>query len=741
MTQKTYVRLYIFFLIVSVFLAACSQQDHIYKIGVSQCSVGIWRSKVNNEMLAAQHLFDQDVDVDIVDCYDQSDDQIRQIDSMVAAGIDLLVVAPNDYKIAPALKRAKDKGIPIVLFDRMVESDDFTAFIGGSNVAIGELAANYATQIAAESEGHNVLEIAALQNTSPARERHQGFETVMKQHPEVNYRCIISNWDDNDTRNILKKEIEEGRIPDAVFCHSDFMALGAHHAVAETGMEQKIKIIGVDGLPNEGIEYVQKGWLAGTCVYPTHGEEIVRLALDILNGKPYERINHLNILLITPQNAGMIARYANEMKNQSEDLVVIQEKLDNYFGLYHVQTKIIWASVLLIVLLVVAVAVTWLAVKQIRTAHRKQKALNKEQTRFYTNASHQLKTPLTLIAGPIKELIEKGSLKGKDRELLEIVGRNVSQLEALVTDVLSFRREVQSTISDTTVASAGSPGRAKDIVLETHLEMLNQDDTDELPNILIVEDNDDMRRYLRTLLADRFYVLEASDGQSGLRLARESVPDLIVSDVMMPVMDGLQLCKQLKENFITSHIPVILLTARSEERQQMEGYESGADAYLTKPFSAEVLVSRICNLLASRRQLRQLFNSREGMGLSASAAINSATPAPPEVKVTTQDRLFIDQLKEAVMGSMANPNLKMDELGEQLGISRVQLYRKVKTLTGLSPVELLRQMRLQRALTLLNSTTKTVAEIAFDVGFNSPSYFSNCFKKQFGKLPMEMRMK
>jgi DNA-binding response OmpR family regulator len=240
--------------------------------------------------------------------------------------------------------------------------------------------------------------------------------------------------------------------------------------------------------------------------------------------------------------------------------------------------------------------------------------------------------------------------------------------------------------------------------------MLNQDDTDELPNILIVEDNDDMRRYLRTMLADRFYVLEASDGQSGLRLARESVPDLIVSDVMMPVMDGLQLCKQLKENFITSHIPVILLTARSEERQQMEGYESGADAYLTKPFSAEVLVSRICNLLASRRQLRQLFNSREGMGLSASAAINSATPAPPEVKVTTQDRLFMDQLKEAVMGNMANPNLKMDELGEQLGISRVQLYRKVKTLTGLSPVELLRQMRLQRALTLLNSTEVDVVE-------------------------------
>ena len=261
------------FLMLMVLLTACSKPDHIYKIGVSQCSIGLWRSKVNNEMLAAQHLFDQDVKVEIVDCYDQSDDQIRQIDSLVASGIDLLVVAPNDYKIAPALKRAKDKGIPIVLFDRMVESNDYTAFIGGSNVAIGEMAANYAVQLAAESEGHNVLEIAALQNTSPARERHQGFERVMKQHQDANYHYIIGNWDDNDTHDILKKEIEAGRIPDVVFCHSDFMALGAHRATVEARLENKIKVIGVDGLPIEGIKYVQKGWLAGTCVYPTHGEE------------------------------------------------------------------------------------------------------------------------------------------------------------------------------------------------------------------------------------------------------------------------------------------------------------------------------------------------------------------------------------------------------------------------------------------------------------------------------------
>lgn len=730
----------LYFLILSALLAACSGQDHVYKIGVSQCSIGLWRSKVNNEMLAAQHLFDQDVDVDIVDCYDRSDDQIYQIDSLMATDIDLLVVAPNDYKIAPALKRAKDKGIPIVLFDRMVESDDFDAFIGGSNVAIGELAANYAAQIAAESEGHNVLEIAALQNTSPARERHQSFMTAMKQHPEANYRCVIGNWDDNDTHDILKKEIEEGRIPDAVFCHSDFMALGAHRAVVETGMEQQIKIIGVDGLPNEGIEYVQKGWLAGTCVYPTHGEEIVRLALDILNGKPYERINYLNTLLITPENVDMIGRYANEMKSQSEDLVVIQEKLDNYFGLYHVQTKIIWASVLLIVLLVVAIAVTWMAVKQIRTAHRKQKALNKEQTLFYTNVSHQLKTPLTLIAGPVKKLIEKKVLKGDDQTLLEIVGRNVGQLETLVSSVLDFRKRMnENTVSDETASEAVHQALSADIVKDGHLNMLNQEDTDELLNILIVDDNDDMRRYLRTLLTDKFYVLEATDGQSGLQLARESVPDIIVSDVMMPIMDGLQFCKKVKEGFITSHIPVILLTARGDESQQMEGYESGADAYLTKPFNADLLIARIYNLLKSRQQLWQIADDKFDNYKSLQSFPQKT--GDQQVKLTTQDKLFIDRLKETITGNLQKPDLRMDDIGEELGISRVQLYRKVKTLTGLSPVELLKQMRLQRSMMLLNTTTKTVSEIAYEVGFSSSSYFSNCFKKQYGKQPLEARAK
>ena len=401
------------------------------------------------------------------------------------------------------------------------------------------------------------------------------------------------------------------------------------------------------------------------------------------------------------------------------------DKLENYFGLYNSQRKILVASVISILLLIVGVVLTLLAVRQIRKAHRKQKKLNEEQTLFYDNASHQLKTPLTLIAGPVKELLDDKDLKQKHKTLAEIISRNVVQLEKVTADVLNFKKDSLQTVSDESTAAA----MQRDLTKVGHIEMLNQEDTEELSNILIVDDNDDMRRYLRTLLADRFYVLEASDGQSGLQLARESVPDLIVSDVMMPVMDGLQFCKQLKEDFITSHIPIILLTARSADTQQKEGYESGADAYLTKPFSAEVLIARIYNLLKSRQQLRHLFDGQQ------------TDVAAQAVKLTTQDKLFIDTLKETVQKHMSNSNLKMDDLGEEMGISRVQLYRKIKTITGLSPVELLRQMRVQRGYVLLNSTTKTVSEIAYEVGFSSSSYFAHCFKNQFGKTPLEMRAK
>ena len=732
-------------------LVACTGGQS-YKIAVSQCASGQWREKVNREMLAAQHLYDQNVRVSIVDAQDNPTRQIQQIDSLSQTDIDLLVVAPTESApMAEAIARVKAKGIPVIFFDRTADTGDYAAFIGGNNTEAGNAVGRYAVSLTRDVSGHRprVLEVTAAMTTSPAQERHRGFAQAMQGHGEFDYVCVNSDWDAENTYKVLKQQIAAGQTPDIVFCHNDAMGMGAYKAVSEAKLQAKVKILGIDGMPDEGIAYVQQGKLAGTYVYPTHGDEIIRLALNILTHQPYERTNYMSSVMVTPDNANIIAMNSRELIKQNDDLITIQDKLENYFGLYKSQHRVLIGSFVSILLLMAALLVFWRAIKrtrraaaETRKAHEQQKRLNEEQTRFYTNASHQLKTPLTLIAGPVGKLMDSPTLKGSDRSLMDIVSRNVSQLEGLVSNVLNFRKEMADMVSDASLAKS-APNHPKKPYIpknpnepfiehtqqlqEGRLAHLKQEDAEELSSLLIVDDNADMRLYLRTLLGDKFYVLEAADGQSGLRIARELVPDLVVSDVMMPVMDGLQFCRHLKEDAITSHIPVILLTARSEESQQIEGYEHGADAYLTKPFSADVLVARIYNLLKSRRQLFENHDERE-----------KGQEEEP-VKLSTQDKLFTDALKEAIHKNMQNPNLKMDDLGDELGLSRVQLYRKVKALTGLSPVELLRQMRLQRGRTLLQTTTKTVNEIAYEVGFGTPGYFSSCFKKQYGQYPTDLR--
>lgn len=253
-----------------------------------------------------------------------------------------------------------------------------------------------------------------------------------------------------------------------------------------------------------------------------------------------------------------------------------------------------------------------------------------------------------------------------------------------------------------------------------------QQDVEELSTILVVDDNEDIRTYLRVLLSDHYYIIEASDGQNGLRLAKESVPDLIVSDVMMPVMDGLTFCSKIKEDEVTSHIPVILLTARSEESQRIEGYEHGADAYLTKPFSAHLLLARISNLLQARRQRKNM----DAKNVLSAEFIQAEAPG---------ERMFLERFKKVAKSHIGNANLRMDDLGSELSLSKVQMYRKVKALTGKTPAEVLREMRMQKAYLLLKQTDKTISEVAAEVGFAIPGYFSACFKKQFGINPTELR--
>ena len=710
-----------------------SRASYKYKIGVSQCVGGRWRDKVNNEMLSAQHLYDTDVKVCITNADNNTNRQRQQIDSLIDAGVDLLVISPNEYRpLSPCVEKAKKRGIPVILFERKTSSNDYTAYIGGDNVEAGRAIGTYALHLCRDSIHVSrrpvVLEITGQLVMSPDRERYLGFSAVMKQHPKIDFHHIKTNWSLEDSYAATRQWLQSGKPLDVVFCQSDLASFGAYKAARELGMEKSIYFLGVDALPGEGIDAIQQGKLAASYIYPTHGEEIIALALKILEHKPFKRTNIISSVVVTPQNVNEIALNANAMKQQNDYLITIQNKLEDYLGLYHEQRALLIVSLLVALALLVAVLLGWRAIVVTRRANRRMKELSDEQNHFYTNASHQLRTPLTLINGPLQQLSESKTLSESDHELLGIVKRNADQLLHLVTDVLQFQKETQKMIQNTEPDDAHAISRRS--VQDGQHDIVVRDQSDELATVLVVDDNDDMRRYLRTLLLDRYYVLEASDGQSGWKLARESVPDLIISDVMMPVMDGLTFCAKLKAEPLTSHIPVILLTARGSEQQQAEGLSQGADAYLTKPFSAEVLLAHIASLLANRQKLKEVFAAEKQQPNESHEQ---------EEKLSTPDKMFMETLRQAILKNMSNTKLKMDDLGADMGISRVQLYRKVKAMTGMSPVELLKEMRLQRAMKLLKATDKTVAEVAYEVGFGTPGYFSSCFKKQYGKYPTDIK--
>lgn len=721
-------------LLVALFTLAGCTSNYKYKIGVSQCVGGPWREKANNEMLSAQHLYDNDVKVIIRNADNSNERQCQQIDSLVDEGVDLLIVSPNDYNVLnKSLQRACDKNIPIVFFDRTTSLQHYAAYIGGDNVEAGRCMAEYAVSlcrdsVAAKARNPVVLEITGPLELTPDIDRNKGFVGCISRHTDIDYQHCASQWTYDDTHRVMTHWLKAGNIADVVFCHSDLAALAAYDAAKSMGMEKDMYFLGVDALPGkgEGIEAVQQHRLTASYIYPTHGEEVIALALRILEGKPFQRVNNMKSYVVTPQNVVDVSLSSNALMTQNQYLATIQSKLETYLGFYHTQRTLLIVSLLVILFLIVAVVTTWRAVRATRRANRRMRELNNEQTRFFTNASHQLRTPLTLIAGPVSQLAEG---KGDSKQLIDIVRRNVEQLQRLVGDVMLFRRENSATIDDTSVITNEQLSASLKSVQESrHNKMIN-DNTDELATVLIVDDNADMRAYLRTLLLDSYYVIEAADGQSGMKLAVESVPDIVVSDVMMPVMDGLTFCTRLKQHEATSHIPVLLLTARSSEQQHIEGLQTGADAYMTKPFSADLLLANIASLLNNRQALRRAFAAKVAEVDTVVSADGSSTP----------DSFFLNRFMKAMDKNLSNTKLKIDDLGDELGLSRVQLYRKVKALTGMTPVEILREARLKRAMQLLKTTDKTVAEIAYEVGFATPGYFSSCFKKQFDKYPTDIR--
>ena len=272
---------------------------------------------------------------------------------------------------------------------------------------------------------------------------------------------------------------------------------------------------------------------------------------------------------------------------------------------------------------------------------------------------------------------------------------------------------------DTTLVSADS--RTTDVLLAEEEELEKGYDSSK-PSVLIIDDNEDIRSYVHTLLHTDYTVIEAADGSEGIRKAMKYVPDLIISDVMMPGIDGIECCRRLKSELQTCHIPVILLTACSLDEQRIQGYDGGADSYISKPFSSQLLLARVRNLIDSHRRLKQFFG--DGQTLA-------------KEDVCDMDKDFVERFKSLIEEKMGDSGLNVEDLGKDMGLSRVQLYRKIKSLTNYSPNELLRIARLKKAASLLASSDMTGAEIGYEVGFSSPSYFAKCYKEQFGESPTD----
>ena len=289
-------------------------------------------------------------------------------------------------------------------------------------------------------------------------------------------------------------------------------------------------------------------------------------------------------------------------------------------------------------------------------------------------------------------------------------------------------------IVDNSVNASASAG--KNVVDESVLQYIDDGDRSRgkvqqlvsentnRPTVLVIDNNTDIRQYERTLLQDEYIVLEAADGKEGLAVALKEVPDLVICDVMMPVMDGLEFTKRLKTNTATSHIPVIMLTAKNLEEHRAEGYEHGADSYITKPFHSKVLLARIENLLRQRQLLKNLYHGTK-----------EAEKEISEAHLEDRDKQFLKQLQAIIQKNLSDSEFGVEDMGQQIGLSRVQLYRKVKAMTGSSVVDLLRKARLAKARRLLETRSMSVSEVAYEVGFSAPSYFTKCFKEEYGMLP------
>ena len=412
---------------------------------------------------------------------------------------------------------------------------------------------------------------------------------------------------------------------------------------------------------------------------------------------------------------------------------------------------------------------------------------------FFSNASHKLRTPLTLIGGPLKEVLDKeNGLTRQGKEMITIALKNSYEMLEMINKMLRFDKNSNLMdnsgldILDKTMEEDDIPGQVDDgnaaryladikkVEKETEENMTEEEirakeeDRKDI-TVLVVEDNGDLRKFLYSILQSMYNVLLAENGKAGLLMSRTEKPDFIITDVTMPVMDGITMIKEIKQDHVLVQIPIIILSAKASVEDRLKGFEMGVDAYMTKPFSTQYLLGRIDAVIKQRRALqKEMLEKLEQGGNMAGLKNMQMIPEPKKTlsQITseiaekeredaekaktlhesdfafmasqTNDKVTAKILKY-VTENMGNPDLKIDDIAEAMGMSRSVLYAKIKQSVSMTPIDFVRHIRIMRASELLQQTDDTLASISFEVGFSDPKYFSKVFKKEMGIVPSEYR--
>lgn len=891
-----------------IFILWGCTESKTYRIGVSQCSQDDWRAKMNDE-INREIMFHEDAVAEIRSADDSSARQIADIKYFVDNGFDIIIVSPNEAEaLTPIIKEVYEKGIPVVIFDRNINGDTYTARIGVDDRGLGRSAAHYALHLS--GKGAKAIEIYGLKGSTPAEGRHEGFVSEFEKNGGTLLTSVASNWNKEDAEAAVDSLLEIYSDVDLIYAHNDRMAIGASEVARRHG-RRDIRIIGIDAAPNIGIKAVADSVIDATFLYPTEGHRLIQTALAILKNEPYKKETILPVSsAVDLTNADILLLQNEALKEETGKMKLLKAQVDDYWAQHSSQTSLFYASIAIIVLLF-GVGFLLLRAYWQRSRHQKElmarnRLLEEEKNKqtqlneqlriatqsklvFFTNVSHDLRTPLTLIAEPVAQLAEAGNLTPQQSTLIRIANKNIKILQRLINQILDFRKyengklgltltetdfsrvvgdwmesfysvarkrdikltlvgpaqetpvvmaidvekiervffnllsnafkytpdngsitvsyesdgdnltfrvadtgegisdrdlgnifdrfyqvdrinpkgsgiglslakafvelhggsiSVESTLNVGTEFTVKLPVRhVSEAVAEADRTIAREDAGAELDNIesdftfdekkplvLIIDDNRDIQKLVGELLAPDYNIIAAQNGREGVRLAARYVPDLIICDVMMPVMDGLECCRRIKEEVSTSHIPVLMLTACSLDEQRVQGYESGADGYLSKPFSTSVLKSRCASLIANRKRIKDLWQS------GPFPVTSDRRPKAIESLGTTDiDSDFYRRFLDILMKEIGNQDLNVDMIASKMGLERSQFYRKIKSLTNYAPVELIRRLRLQRGRELLLTTDRTVAEIAYETGFSTPAYFTKCYRDAYGETPSQAR--